>query len=109
RDELAVGFEMFPRRVQPVLDEWVAGDLDLDAFLEKVEWKTVWGFPPELYLPIFHFCREFGVPMLAINCRRDLVRRVGKEGWEAIAEEDRDGVTPPRPASLAHREHLLRL
>jgi hypothetical protein len=34
---------------------------------------------------------------------------VGKEGWEAIAEEDRDGLTPARPASLAHREHLLRL
>src|SRR5690606_32630552 len=41
--------------------------------------------------------------------RRDLVTRVGKEGWQAIAEEDRDGLTPARPANLAHREHLLRL
>ena len=27
RKNVAVGFEMFPRRVQPVLDEWVAGEL----------------------------------------------------------------------------------
>lgn len=109
RDELAVGFEMFPRRIQPVLDEWVAGKLEAEQFLEKAEWGKVWGFDADLYWPLFHFCREFRVKMLALNCRRDLVTRVGKEGWEAIVEEDRDGLTPARPASLAHREHLLRL
>ncbi|MGU3401505.1 ChaN family lipoprotein [Brucellaceae bacterium D45D] len=109
RDDLAVGFEMFPRRLQPVLDEWVDGKLDADSFLERVEWGKVWGFSADLYWPLFHFCRDFRVKMLALNCRRDLVSRVGKEGWEAIAQEDRDDLTPPRPASLAHREHLLRL
>lgn len=109
RDELAVGFEMFPRRIQPVLDEWVAGKLEAEQFLEKAEWSKVWGFDADLYWSLFHFCREFNVKMLALNCRRDLVTRVGTEGWEAIAEEDRDGLTPARPASLAHREHLLRL
>jgi len=109
RDDLAVGFEMFTRRLQPVLDEWVDGKLDADAFLERVEWGQVWGFPADLYWPIFHFCREFRVKMLALNCRRDLVTRVGKESWDAIPEAERDGLTPARPASLAHREHLLRL
>lgn len=108
-DDLAVGFEMFPRRLQPVLDEWVDGKLDAETFLERAEWGKVWGFAADLYWPLFHFCREFHVKMLALNCRRDLVTRVGKEGLEAISEEDRDGLTPARPASLAHREHLLRL
>ncbi|MFC7067093.1 ChaN family lipoprotein [Brucella rhizosphaerae] len=109
RDDLAVGFEMFPRRLQPVLDEWVEGKLDAETFLERVDWGKVWGFAVDLYWPLFHFCREFRVKMLALNCRRDLVTRVGKEGWDAILEEERDGLTPARPASLAHREHLLRL
>ncbi len=109
RDDLAVGFEMFPRRLQPVLDEWVDGKLDADTFLERVEWGKVWGFAADLYWPIFHFCREFQVKMLALNCRRDLVTRVGKEGWDAIPDAERDGLTPARAASLAHREHLLRL
>lgn len=109
REKIAVGFEMFPRRVQPVLDEWVAGELSEAAFLEKVEWATVWGFDADLYWPLFHFCRQFKVPMLALNCYRALVTRVGREGWDAIPEGERDGLTPARPASPAHRQHLSTL
>jgi|TARA_R110002094_G_scaffold107606_2_gene105844 uncharacterized iron-regulated protein len=106
---IAVGFEMFPRSKQPVLDEWVANKLTEAEFLEKVDWKTVWGFPPELYMPIFRFCREFGIPMLALNCYRALVTRVGKEGWDAIPEEERDGLTPAKPATAAYRDYLFNL
>ena len=109
RGNIAMGFEMFPRRVQPVLDEWVAGGLSTAEFLEKVEWKTVWGFDAALYLPLFQFCRQFGVPMLALNCHRPLVTRVGKEGWDAIPEDERDGLTPSKPASVAHRQYLFDL
>ena len=104
---LVLGFEMFPRRVQPALDAWVAGDLDTAAFLEQSEWATVWGFTPELYLPLFHFCRQFRVPMKALNCRRPLVTEVGKLGWDAIPESERDGVTPAKPATPTHREYLF--
>lgn len=107
RNDIAVGFEMFPRRLQSVLDAWVAGKLDQQAFLEQSEWGKVWGFAADLYLPIFHFCREFGVPMLALNCYRELVTRVGKEGWDAIPVEDRDGLTPAAPATAAYRQYLF--
>lgn len=109
RVKIVVGFEMFPRRVQPALDAWVAGDIDSAEFLEQSEWKTVWGFPAELYLPIFHYCRQFKLPMKALNCRRPLVTEVGKLGWDAIPVEDRDGVTPSKPASPAHRRYLFEL
>ena len=56
---ISMGFEMFPRRVQPALDAYVSGAIDTDAFLEQSEWQTVWGFPPALYLPLFQFCRQF--------------------------------------------------
>jgi uncharacterized iron-regulated protein len=106
---IVVGFEMFPRRCQPVLDAWVAGKLDTATFLERVEWKSVWGFAPALYLPIFHFCRQFKLPMKAINCRRALVTEVGKLGWDAIAVADRDGVSPAKPATTAHRKYLFEM
>ena len=105
---LAVGFEMFPRRVQGVLDEWVAGALSTDAFLDKVEWGTVWGYDAALYLPLFHFCRQQRVRMLALNCHRPLVTRVGKEGWDAIPEAERDGLTPSAPATPACRRRSAR-
>ncbi len=109
RPNLAVGFEMFPRQVQPVLDEWVAGGLSSQAFLEKVEWETNWGYDAQLYLPLFHFCRQQRVPMLALNCSRPLVTRVGKEGWDAIPAEERDGLSPSAEATAAYREYLYGL
>lgn len=109
RSDIALGFEMFPRRVQPALDAWVAGDLSEADFLAQSEWSTVWGFPPELYLPLFRFCREFRLPMLALNCRRALVTEVGKQGWDAIPEAGRDGLTPAKDATPEYRRYLLNI
>ena len=38
RPAMVIGFEMFPRRVQPVLERWVAGELSERDFLQQVEW-----------------------------------------------------------------------
>jgi uncharacterized iron-regulated protein len=109
RPDLAVGFEMFPRRLQPVLDRWVAGEMGTADFLEAVEWEQVWGFPPEIYLPLFHFCRQQNVPMLALNCHRPLVTQVGRDGWDAVPEAERDGLTPSAAPTPGHRAYIASL
>jgi len=107
RSDIVLGFEMFPRRLQPVLDAFIAGTFaTTEEFLEAAEWDEVWRFDPDLYLPLFHFCRQFRLPMLALNCSRPLVTRVGKEGWAAIPVDERDGLTPARPALPAYRDYL---
>lgn len=107
RGHVALGFEMFPARLDPVLSDWVAGRLCEEEFLLRAEWGTVWGYPSELYMPLFRFCRMFRLPMLGLNCRRDLVRDIGAEGWEGIAEEARDGLTPAIAASPEYRRYLF--
>jgi uncharacterized iron-regulated protein len=106
---LIIGFEMFPRSEQAALDQWVAGELSRNEFIEKSNWATVWGFAIELYMPIFDFCRQFKIPMKALNCRRSLVTEVGKLGWDAIAIEDRDGLTPAKDAGVNYREYLFNI
>jgi len=95
---LIIALEMFPHRVQGALDRWVAGELTEEAFLQQSEWQTVWGHDAALYMPIFQFARMHKVPMLAINVDRSLVRRVGEQGWAAIAPNEREGITNPAPA-----------
>lgn len=107
RVELVVGFEMFPARADPVLADWVAGGMDEATFLPRVGWDRVWGFGAELYLPLFHFCRQHRLAMIGLNCDRDLVRQVGANGWEAIPEPTRDGITPAAPATAAYRHYLF--
>ena len=94
---MVLGFEMFPRRVQPILDRWVAGALTREAFLEDVEWDTVWGYDSALYMPLFDFARMHRLPMVALNVDKALVARVRQEGWRAIPAEDREGRGRPGP------------
>jgi uncharacterized iron-regulated protein len=66
RPNMVLGFEMFPRRVQPVLDRWSKGEHSESDFLREVDWAQIWGFAAELYLPLFNFSRIYRLPMLAL-------------------------------------------
>ena len=106
---LMVGFEMLPRPAQPVLDAWSDGQLSEQELLEQTQWQKVWGYDPQLYLPLLHFARQNRLPTLALNIDRELVSRVGQEGWSAIAEAERLGLSDPAPASKKYRESLAQL
>ncbi|WP_216900600.1 ChaN family lipoprotein [Synechococcus sp. CCY 9618] len=109
RPDLSLGLEMVPRRRQPVLDQWSAGELDEAAFLAALDWPAIWGYDVELYLPILRFARDRRIPLLALNVDRQLVRRVRLEGFEAVPPSEREGVGRPAPASEAYVALLHRL
>jgi uncharacterized iron-regulated protein len=109
RPNMVVGVEMLPRRAQPILDRWVAGELTAEAFLEAVDWDTVWGYDPTLYLPLFHFARLHRVPIVALNVERALIAEIARKGWNAIPEENREGVSTPAPASEPYRRSLAEI
>jgi len=81
---LALGVEMFPRRLQPVLDAWTRGELDDGAFLQQTEWDRTWGFGAEMYMPIFRFVRDHQIPLRGLNVDRSEVRKVSAGGWAAL-------------------------
>ncbi|MBK0329232.1 ChaN family lipoprotein [Rhodobacteraceae bacterium F11138] len=107
RTDIVMGFEMFPARLTPVLQEWSKGELSEATFIERSEWNDVWRFDPELYMPIFRFCRDHSIPMIGLNCHRGLVSEVGKDGWDAIPEAQREGITPAVPATPEYRQYLF--
>jgi uncharacterized iron-regulated protein len=106
RPDMVLGFEMFPRRVQPVLDRWSKGELNEAAFLREVDWPRIWGFDAELYLPLFHFARMHRLPMLALNVDRETNRRVEEQGL-AVPSSEREDVGDPALASSSYRDRLF--
>jgi uncharacterized iron-regulated protein len=104
--DMVLAFEMFPRRLQSVLDDWTAGQLTEAEFLRRSEWSKVWGHDAQLYLPIFHFARMHRVPMVALNVERSLVRQVGERGWAAVPADAREDVSDPAPPSRRYVESL---
>jgi len=107
KPDMVLGFEMFPRRVQPVLDRWSKGELNESDFLRKVDWPQIWGFADALYLPLFNFSRMHRLPMLALNIDRATNRRVAAQGLASVPSTEREGVGDPAPASSSYRDRLF--
>jgi hypothetical protein len=97
---------MFPRSSQAALDRWVAGEIDEREFLAASGWNTVWGFPVDLYAPLFRFARRNRVPMVALNVNRALVSRIASEGWETVPLAEREGVSTPAPPAPEYERQL---
>lgn len=106
---VALGLEMFPRRLQPVLDQWVAGQLSEQEFLVKSEWDKVWGYDARDYLPLFHYARMHRLPMLAVNVEKSLTEAVSNQGWEAVPESRKEGVSRPAPVAADYLASLRKL
>ncbi|SCA57568.1 conserved exported hypothetical protein [Candidatus Terasakiella magnetica] len=95
---IIIGFEMFPRRIQPVLDAWVRGELSEREFLEKSDWNEVWKHDADIYMPLFRFARMNRLPIVALNVEMGLIGKISQKGWDGIDEEMREGVKTPRSA-----------
>lgn len=102
RGDFVLGFEMFPRRVQPQLDRWNAGELNEAEFVAAVDWPKIWGTDAQFYLPLLRYARDNGIKVVALNVEHALARRVAKEGWENVPAAIREGVTQPAAASPAY-------
>lgn len=106
RPNLVIGMEMLPRRAQPVLDDWVTGQLTEAELLARTEWARVWGFDPGLYLPILHFARINRIPVVAVNVERATVSEIASRGFAAVSVERREGVGTPAAAGERYRHRL---
>ncbi|MEM9864395.1 MAG: ChaN family lipoprotein [Myxococcota bacterium] len=105
---LAVGFEMFQRPFQPVLNEWSAGVIDETNLRRESEWDARWGFDFGLYRPMLEFVRARHIPAWALNAEQSTTRAVGRGGLEALDAETRAALPELRLDNEAHRTMIER-
>lgn len=86
--KIAVGMEMFQRSKQDVIDRYLKGEIDEKRFLKESEYYKAWKYNYHLYRPIIQFCREKGIPIIALNADRDIVRKVSQKGIESLSKEE---------------------
>jgi uncharacterized iron-regulated protein len=70
--EMVLGMECISSQHQPNLDQWLRGQISEDQFLRAVQYDEAWGFPWENYRGLFHFARDHGMEILALNRPREL-------------------------------------
>ncbi len=89
--KVAVGLEMFRADAQADLDRWVAGRLGQRQLYEVYadNWaRRLW----PLYSDIFFYALQERIPLVGLNVPRALVAQVAREGFDALAREDKDAL-----------------
>ena len=89
RGSVALGMEMFQRPFQSPLDAYIAGEIDEETMLDRAEWSGRWGMATEAYAALWRQARETGSPMVALNARRELSKRVAEVGLDGLEPERR--------------------
>lgn len=87
--KLVVGVEWFQRRFQPVLDRYIAAEIDEPGLLREGEYFERWGFDYRLYREILQFARNNGIRVLALNAERELTDAIREQGLDGLAEDVR--------------------
>ncbi|GFO70658.1 hypothetical protein GMLC_42370 [Geomonas limicola] len=83
----ALGMEMFVRSQQPVLDRWVAGELDEKAFLRESHWFENWKMDFGYYRDLLVYAKEHRIPVIALNAEKDLAQAVSNMPLEELSPE----------------------
>ncbi|MDW7759101.1 MAG: ChaN family lipoprotein [Acidobacteriota bacterium] len=100
---IALGLEMFPSTLQPVLDRFNAGEFDLEEFVRAVRWYETWNFNFGYYRDIFAFALEKGIPVHGINTPREIISRIRMKGWASLEDEEKALVPEPDLSNEDHR------
>jgi uncharacterized iron-regulated protein len=100
--------EMFPREVQPILDEYLNGSITEEAFQKEVNWNQIWGYPFQLYRDILSWAREHRIRIVGLNAPREIVSKIAQSGLSSLTVSERNRVA--RDFHLnhnAHQEYIL--
>jgi len=96
-DRVVLALEMFERDVQPVLDRYLVGEISEAQMRAQAR---PWNNYPTAYRPLIELARRHGVPVVASNVPRPLLRKIAMGGAEAYR------TLPPEDARWLPRELL---
>ena len=94
RGDIAIGLEMFQRPFQPVLDQYIAGEITEAELIEQSEYETRWGYDWELYAPIFRYAQAEQIPLMALNTPSEVTRKVARQGLVSLSGADLEHIPP---------------
>lgn len=92
--QIAIAMEMFQRPDQAIIDQYLAGKLTQNQLLEQTQYKQRWGFPWDFYAPIVNFAKDNQLPVLALNAPTEIVRKVARQGLEALTADEQKQIPP---------------
>lgn len=87
--KISVGMEMFQRPFQPAIDSYMKGEISEREFLKEAEYFDRWSFNYGFYRPIIQFCKDNNIPLVALNMRKEINRKVARVGIDGLTDEEK--------------------
>ncbi|VAX28064.1 hypothetical protein MNBD_NITROSPIRAE02-1087 [hydrothermal vent metagenome] len=101
--KLVIGMEMFQRPFQKYLDQYIQGDITEAEFLRKTEYFKRWVFDYNLYRDILQYARANRIPVIALNIRKEILKKVSKDGIDSLSEEEYAEI--PQDMDMTNRQY----
>jgi uncharacterized iron-regulated protein len=103
----AIGMEMFQEPFQQSLDDYMSGETTEKDFLKSSEYFKRWKFNYHLYREIMGFARKNKIPVIALNQKQEVIRKVARSGLDSLSEEEKKEV--PRDMDMTDWMYRQRL
>jgi uncharacterized iron-regulated protein len=98
---IAIGLEMFPKKDQRRLDDWISGRLNEKDFIPI--FYEDWGYGWDLYKDIFFYAREKNIPLIGLNVTKEITRKVAQKGFKSLSREELSELPPGITCDLNKR------
>jgi uncharacterized iron-regulated protein len=105
--KFAIGMEMFQRPFQKALDDYLSGSISEREFLKASEYFKRWKFDYQMYREIIEFAKAKGIPVVALNLREEIVRKVSEGGLDVLTQEEKKEI--PQDIDMPDEEYRERV
>lgn len=103
--KVVIALEMFQSEAQPVLNQWVGGEISENDFIKA--YHSAWRVPYEYYSKIFEYARQVRIPLAAINEKESLINNVAKTGIESLPKDFRKAAKVPPCARVPEYSRMI--
>jgi uncharacterized iron-regulated protein len=104
---LAIGMEMFTQSKQQALDDYLSGKTNEEEFLKSSDYFKDWKFNYHLYREILYFAKEKQIPVIALNLKRELIKKVARNGLDNLTADEKKKI--PEDMDMSDSEYKKRL
>jgi uncharacterized iron-regulated protein len=107
--QITIGLEMFQRPFQPLLDQYLRGEISEIDLVNRSQYRQRWGYDWALYAPIVRFAQAHQLPLLALNTPTEITRKVAKNGLDGLSVVERQWIPPKSAVVLGPPRYRQRL
>ncbi len=82
--QFSIALEMFQQPFQPVIDQYLAGEINEAELRDRTEFDQRWGYDWEIIAPILRWARANSIAVVALNLPQDVTRQIARQGLDRL-------------------------